>query len=238
MVTSGPPGGGTWTGVAVTVALILVLAATALAIPDLRDAVGDAVSGDTSEVREDLRDLGATGWLMVVALAIVHVIVWYPAEILDAAVGFVYGFGWGLPLVMGSWILSGTLAYYVGKHAARPPLYRLVGEKRFVRAEEAIERGGATVLLIARLVPIVPFSLMSMVCGAARVPMGRFLWTMSIGYLPITAYFTYLGSRLESFSIEDPIVWIGAAAFVLAIFGVRYLLPKRLREGAEASRGG
>ena len=43
--------------------------------------------------------------------------------------------------------------------------------------------------------------------------------------LPITAYFIYLGSRLEGFSIEDPIVWIGAGALLLALFGVRYLRP-------------
>ena len=222
---------------AVTVAGIMLAALIVLLVEPLRDAASDAISGDTASVREDLRDLGATGVLMVFALAQVHVIVWYPAEILDAATGFVYGFGWGLPLVFGSWLVSGVIAYYVGHHAARPLLYRLAGEERFERAESAIHGGGATVLLIARLVPIVPFSLMSMVCGAARVPMVRFLWTTIVGYLPITAYFTYLGSRLEGFSIEDPIVWIGAAAFVVAIFGVRYLLPRRLREGAEAEPG-
>jgi uncharacterized membrane protein YdjX (TVP38/TMEM64 family) len=234
MVTSGPPGGGTWTGLTVTIAGLVVAALIVLLVEPLRDAAADAISGDTASVREDLRDLGATGVLMVFALAQVHVIVWYPAEILDAATGYVYGFGWGLPLVFGSWMVSGVVAYYVGRHAARPALYRLAGEERFERAESAIHAGGATVLLIARLVPIVPFSLMSMVCGAAHVPMARFLWTMAVGYLPITAYFTYLGSKLEGFSLEDPIVWIGAAAFVLAIFGVRYLLPRRLRGGAEA----
>ena len=223
---------------AVTVGGILLAALIVFLVEPLRDAATDAVSGDTSEVRQDLRDLGATGVLMVVALAVVHVIVWYPAEILDAATGYVYGFGWGLPLVMGSWVLSGVLAFYVGQHAARPLLYRLAGEGRFERAERAIHGGGATVLLVARLVPIVPFSLMSMVCGAARVPMVRFLWTTLVGYLPITAYFTYLGSKLEGFSIEDPILWIGAGILVVALFGVRYLLPRRLREGADASRGG
>jgi uncharacterized membrane protein YdjX (TVP38/TMEM64 family) len=160
------------------------------------------------------------------------VVVWYPAEILDAAVGYVFGFGVGLPLMMGCWIASGLVAYYVGRHAARPILYRLAGEERFLRVEGLIDRGGATVLLIARLVPIVPFSLMSMVAGAARVPIGRFLWTTVVGYTPITAYFTYLGSRLESFSAEDPIVWIGAAGFLVAIFGIRYLLPHARGEEA------
>jgi uncharacterized membrane protein YdjX (TVP38/TMEM64 family) len=206
-----------------------------LAIPPLRDAAFDAVQGETGSVREDLGgDIG--GVLLVIWLAMVHVVVWYPAEILDAAVGYVFGFGLGFPLVHASWIASGVVAYYVGHHAARPLLYKLAGEERFTRLERLIDRGGATFLLTARLVPIVPFSLMGYVCGAARVPFWRFLWTTAVGYAPITAYFTYLGSRLEDFSIEDPIVWIGAAGFLVAIFGVRYLRPgahpEREEEGA------
>ena len=61
----------------------------------MRDAVVDAVQGDTGSVREDLRGDGAEGALLVVALAVVHVVVWYPAEILDAAAGYVFGFGLG-----------------------------------------------------------------------------------------------------------------------------------------------
>jgi uncharacterized membrane protein YdjX (TVP38/TMEM64 family) len=228
-VSSGPPGGGTWTGVIVTVAGILVGAVVVVAIPPLRDAVAEAVQGDTSSVRADLGgDLG--GALLVIGLALVHVIVWYPAEILDAAAGYVFGFTIGFPLVHAGWIASGMAAYWVGRHAARPLLYRIAGRKRFQRLEGLIDRGGATFLLAARLVPIVPFSLMGYVAGAARVPPWRYLWTTALGYAPITAYFTYVGSRLEGFSIEDPILWIGAGALLLALFGVRFLLPGRFRE--------
>jgi uncharacterized membrane protein YdjX (TVP38/TMEM64 family) len=228
-VSSGPPGGGTWTGVIVTVAGILVGAVVVVAIPPLRDAVAEAVQGDTSSVRADLGgDLG--GALLVIGLALVHVVVWYPAEILDAAAGYVFGFTIGFPLVHAGWIASGMAAYWVGRHAARPLLYRIAGRKRFQRLEGLIDRGGATFLLAARLVPIVPFSLMGYVAGAARVPPWRYLWTTALGYAPITAYFTYVGSRLEGFSIEDPILWIGAGALLLALFGVRFLLPGRFRE--------
>jgi uncharacterized membrane protein YdjX (TVP38/TMEM64 family) len=224
-VHSGPPGGGTWTGVAVTIAGILIGAAVALAIPPLRDAVLDAVQGDTASVREDLRgNLG--GALLVLWLAMVHVVVWYPAEILDAAAGYVFDFGIGFPLVMGSWVLSGLGAYAVGHYAARPLLYRVAGEERFQRVEGLIHRGGVTFLLAARLIPIMPFSLLGYVCGAARVPLVHFTWTTAVGYAPITAYFTYLGSRLEGFSIDDPILWIGGVGLILALFAIRFILPR------------
>jgi uncharacterized membrane protein YdjX (TVP38/TMEM64 family) len=218
--------------VAITLGGIVLGLASAFAIPPLREAFLDAVSGDTSSVRSDLRDLDAVGVLLVVWLAMIHVVVFYPAEILDAAVGFVYGFGVGLPMVMACWVFSGLLAYGVGRHAARPLLYKVLGEERFERIEGLIDRGGVTFLLAARLVPIVPFSLLGYVCGAARVPLLRFTWTTAVGYLPITAYFTYLGSRLEGFSLEDPIVWIGGGGLLLLLLGFRYVVPRASEERA------
>ena len=220
----GPPGGGTWTGIAVTVVGILIGVGVAFAIPSLRGAMSDAFHGDTAALRSDLNG-NAAGAFLVLWLALVHVIVWYPAEILDAAAGYVFGFGVGFPLVLACWLISGLASYAIGRHFARPLLYRIAGEERFVRIERIVHRGGALALIAVRLIPIMPFSLMGYVSGAARVPLWRFTWTTAVGYAPITAYFTYVGSQLEGFSVEDPVLWIGGGALLLAIAGARFLLP-------------
>jgi uncharacterized membrane protein YdjX (TVP38/TMEM64 family) len=232
-VHRGPPGGGTWTGVAVTIAGVLVGIGVAMAVPTLRDAVFDAIHGNTAQLRHDLHE-DALGPLLVVWLALVHVVVWYPAEILDAAAGYVFGFGAGFPLVMGSWVLSAIASYEVGRHFARPLLYRVAGERRFQRLERLIHRGGITVLLAVRLIPIMPFSLMGYVCGATKVPRVRFIWTTAVGYAPLTAYFTYLGSQLEGFSAEDPILWIGGAAILGGLLCVRFLVPGAVHDDSQA----
>ena len=74
-----------------------------------------------------------------------------------------------------------------------------------------IDRGGVTLLIALRLLPIVPFSLISAAAGAARVPFRRYCWTTAVGFLPITALAVYLGTRLEGISLTDPAV-IGALA--------------------------
>ena len=221
-----PPGEGTWTGVAVTAGGIVACLAIAFAIEPLREAVLDTVSGDTSQVREDLRDLGAWGIALVVALALLHSVIWYPAEILDAAVGYVYGFWWALPLIMACWLANALLAYAIGVNAGRPIIYRLAGRRRFERMEKAVEGGGVTLLLAMRLIPIVPFSLFSIAAGAARVPLGRFCWTTLVGYLPITAIFVYLGSQLEELSPTDPILWVSALALIAMMLLARQLKPR------------
>ena len=87
--------------------------------------------------------------------------------------------------------------------------------------ERAIERGGITLLLAMRMVPIVPFSLFGYVAGSARVPLWTFIWTTFVGYLPLTALFVYLGSRLEELSVNDPAIWLGAAGLIFFVFITR-----------------
>lgn len=218
-------GGRPWEALALTAAFALVLVAGVLAIDPLRDAFGDAVRGDTENLREDLRGLDGAGVAILYALIAIHTFVWYPAEIVDAAAGYVFGFWPAFAMVMSGWVAQGLAAYAIGRSAARPLLYRLIGEERFSRLERAIEHGGVTLLLAARLVPIVPFSLFSYVAGAARVPVGRFAWTTAIGYIPITAVTIYLGSRLEELSLSDPLLWVAILGVLALLLLTRLLRP-------------
>jgi uncharacterized membrane protein YdjX (TVP38/TMEM64 family) len=209
---------------------LTVLGLMVLTIEPLRTGISNAVQGDTASLREEIHDLHFGGVLIVLALALMHVAVWYPAEILDAAAGYVYGFWGALPLVMAGWVLNGYVSYQVGRRVARPVLYRFVADERFDRLERAVERGGVTLLLGMRLIPIIPFSLFSMAAGAARVHIPTFLWTTAVGYLPLTAVFVYLGSQLEDFSANDPLVWIGAAVLVVLLVFTRRFLRSAVRE--------
>ncbi len=202
--------------IAITLAGVALLAALVLAVPTLRDAAGAAIHGDTAEVRHQIKSLGVAGPLLILVLTLLHAVVFYPAEIVDAAAGFAYGFFPALALTLTGWLLSGLLCFYVGRGVARPLLDRWLGTERFERTEAAIERGGTTLLLAVRLVPIFPFSLVSYAAGAARVPVWRFAWTTVVGYLPLTALAVYFGTRLEGLSLTDPLV-LGSGAFLLAL---------------------
>jgi uncharacterized membrane protein YdjX (TVP38/TMEM64 family) len=220
--------------VAITLGGIALLAALVLAVPALREAVEAAVRGDTAEVRSELDSLGIAGPLIILALALIHAVVFYPAEIVDAAAGFAYGFFPALALTMTGWLLSGLLCFAIGRSLARPLLDRWFGTERFERTEAMIERGGVTLLLAARLIPIVPFSLTSYAAGAARVPVWRFTWTTAVGYLPITAISVYFGTRLEGLSLTDPLV-LGSAAALLLLLLAGHRIARR---GAAATSPG
>jgi uncharacterized membrane protein YdjX (TVP38/TMEM64 family) len=206
-------------GVAAIVALVLL-------VEPLRSALGDALNGDTAALRKDLRGLGFGGVLLVFGLAIAHAVVWYPTEILNLAAGYIYGFWGAFAIHVVGWLVSGLICFYIGRHAARPALASFLGEHRFMRYERAVERGGVTLLLAMRLIPVVPYSLFSYAAGSARVPVWRFAWTSVVGYLPITVIVIYLGSRLEELSPTDPLLWIGAAVIIAMLLFTRRMLPR------------
>jgi uncharacterized membrane protein YdjX (TVP38/TMEM64 family) len=217
--------------VLMTLAAIAALALLVLAVSPLREAVDAALRGDTAEVRESIRDLGIGGPMIVLGLCLVHAFLFYPAEIVDAAAGFVYGFGPGLALVMTGWMLNAWVAYAIGHSLAHPLLQRLMGPVRFRRAEATVARGGLGLLLTIRLIPIVPFSLLSYAAGAARVPLWRYTWTTFVGYLPITAIATYLGSRLEQLHPTHPLVLAAFGLFLLLLLAIRWLSRSIQAEG-------
>src|SRR4051794_24367239 len=200
-----------------TVAAVIVAAAVVVAVAPLRHAVGHAVHGDVDGLRGELRGLGATGVAVLVGLILVHAVVLFPAEIVNATAGLVYGFAVALPVVMVAWLASGLLAYWLGVVAGRPLALRLMGEERVEVAERVIERGGAPALIVSRLIPFVPYSLVGYLAGATRVPLGRYAWTSVVGIIPITAAATYLGHALGDFSASDPLLWLAVAVIAVLV---------------------
>lgn len=209
-------------------ALAVVLVGGLLALSPVRDAVSAALHGDTRALRAQTADLGGAAALLLVGLTLVHVLIPFPAELPTAAAGFAFGWAGGTALMLAAWTLSGLAAYGLARAAGRPLLLRVAGPQRLEAAERLVARGGVGVLLAARLIPFVPFSLASFACGATRVPLGRFAWTTAVGTAPLTGFVALLGTRLEDLRADDPLLWV-AALGVVALLALSRPLARRFR---------
>ncbi|HEX4109785.1 MAG TPA: VTT domain-containing protein [Solirubrobacteraceae bacterium] len=202
---------------------VVVGLAVLAAIPELRHSVSLVFHGDLHRLRGEVRRLGAGGVLLIVALILAHAVLFFPSEIINAAAGFVYGFSAGLALVMVAWLVSALIAYVLGRTIARPLLVALFGKERFTRLRRAIRQGGITLLLVGRLLPVVPAAPMSYLAGASDIRVVRFSWTTVVGSLPLTASVTYLGSRAETLSLSDPLVWAVIALLIVLLGAARFV---------------
>jgi uncharacterized membrane protein YdjX (TVP38/TMEM64 family) len=205
---------------------VAAIVALTLGVPPVREAVGHALQGDTAAMRAEMQ--GPAGVLVLEGVALAHIVTPYPTEVLDAVAGYVFGFWWGLLLVHTGWIVTGVITYFIGAHLGRPAIRRLAGDHRVDRAEALLERGGIPALLAGRLIPLVPFSFFSAFAGAMRVPLWRYTWTTAVGYLPLTAFATLIGSRLEEFHPTDPLL-LGGSLGIVALLALSAVIARRVR---------
>ena len=211
-----------------TIVAALAITGMLFAIEPIRDAVSAAFGGDLGEMRSELDSLGGAAALVLIGIALVHAIVPFPAEFPTAAAGFVFGFALGFPLMVFAWTLSCLVAYGLARGIGPPLLDRLVGHERMEATDRLIARGGWPILLAGRLIPVIPYNLVSYAAGATRVPLGRFAWTTAVGVMPLTALTALLGQRLQEPRFDDPVLW----AILLGVIGLLALarpVGRRLR---------
>ena len=206
----------------------LLLTGLLFAIDPIRDAVAAAFSGDLGAMRSELDSLGALAALVLIGIALVHAVVPFPAEFPTAAAGFVFGFAIAFPLMVLAWTLSCVAAYLLARGVGPPVLERLVGRERMEAADRLIARGGWPILVAGRLIPVVPYNVVSYAAGATRVPLRRFTWTTAVGVMPLTALTALLGARLQEPRFDDPILWFVVLG-VVALLALARPVGRRLR---------
>lgn len=162
--------------------------------------------------------LGGLVVIPVTTMIIVVVLVFGPLP------GFVYA-------VIGS-LLSAVTGYGLGNLLGRHTVRQLTG-RRINQVSRQLARRGLLTMLIVRIVPVAPFSIINLVAGASHIRFRDFLWGTVLGMTPGILGVTLLTDRVKA-SLRSP-DWQTVLSLVLVaavVFAVGYLLAKRLLASA------
>ncbi|GFO58244.1 TVP38/TMEM64 family protein [Geomonas silvestris] len=109
------------------------------------------------------------------------------------------GMLFGLPAVLyvNLGATSGAvLAFLAARYLVRDWVQRRFREPLARLNRELAERGGSY-LLTLRILPVLPFFAVNYCAGISRIPLRTFIWTTSLGILPGSCIYTYLGTQLR-----------------------------------------
>lgn len=138
---------------------------------------------------------GTVGYLIFIALYIVLTVLAGPAWLITLAAGLVYGLIKGTILVSIGSVLGASAAFLIGRHLARGAIARKVeGKPKFRAIDAAVARRGFFIVLLTRLSPVFPFTLLNYAYGLTGVRFWRYFFASWIGMLPGTFMYVYLGS--------------------------------------------
>jgi uncharacterized membrane protein YdjX (TVP38/TMEM64 family) len=137
--------------------------------------------------------LGAAGPLLFIGLYAVAVVALVPASWLTIAGGAVFGLVPGIVYGLVGAILGSTLAFLLGRHAARRVVERrLASMPRMAAIERAVSARGLRIVFLLRLSPIAPFNLLNYALGLTTISVLDFT-VASLGMIPATIVYTYAG---------------------------------------------
>lgn len=202
-----------WVRLAALVALLAVGLGVLVLVPvDVRTA------------REAVAGAGAWAQAAFVAGYVVATLLLLPKNVLSAAAGLLFGAAAGVALVWVGAVLGASAAFWVGRALGRDGVRRLVG-RHMARLDGLVERHGVLAVLVARLVPVIPFTAVNYGSGLTAVRFVPYLLATAAGILPGTIAYVVLGAYGA-----DPGSWpFLASAGTLALLAAAGLVMASVR---------
>lgn len=186
-----------------------------------------ARSVDVPHLQALIAPWGPWAPLASVLLMVIHTVVPFPAELLTAANGLLFGLWGGLVV---SWIgaMAGAcVGFSLARMLGRATLERIVPAKALGPMDSLIGRAGWEVALVVRLVPVISFNLVNFALGFTCLPWRTFLWTTAIGILPVDVAVVATGYGIGHNHHILPWALLGLALLTAGGLLMRHRLSRR-----------
>ncbi len=211
-----------WVRAGALVAVLAVAAVLALTV-DLPDVAA---------VRGWVGRAGVPGLVLLavgVGLALVGPV---PRTALSVLLGIVLGFWAGLAVALAGGMLGGLIAFTLSRALGRDAVTRLAGA-RLTAVDRLLASRGFGAVLAARLMPVVPFSVVSHAAGLSAVPLLPYAAATALGLLPSTVLQVGLGGSVPGLTewatrVGSP---VGAALVSAVVASAVLLWQRRPRSG-------
>ena len=133
-----------------------------------------------------------------------------PSGVLTVVGGALLGFPVALAAVLVGAVSGAAVAFSIGRVLGRDVVSGLSGERLRALDARVRDHGFATVL-VARLVPVIPFTTLNYACGLTSISWRAYLAATAVGIVPGTTLYVAVGAYGAS---------PGSWPFVLAVTGL------------------
>jgi uncharacterized membrane protein YdjX (TVP38/TMEM64 family) len=195
-------------GLVVTVGVVLALAVDLPSVGVVRTWIDGA---------------GGAAWAtMVVALALL-LLAPVPRSALSVLLGVIAGFGPGVAVALTGGLLGGLAAFGLSRALGRAAVTRFAGP-RLDRIDRLMVEQGFWALLVGRLIPVVPFVVLSYGAGLTAVRLTPYALSTALGLIPSTVVQVGIGASagvLAAWATPFTVVPVVAAVLVLAGLAAR-----------------
>jgi len=219
--------------------LLGIVVAVVLAVPALRNFF----------TRESLTSfLERAGWYAPVALALVMalsvVLSPIPNVPIAAVLGLAYGAVAGTAIAVSGALLGAAVAFIIARHYGTGAIRAFTG-RRIHFCDGCSEQTLAILVLVARLIPVVSFDVVSYGAGLSRMRFRSFVLCSFFGMIPWTFFYTTVGATVLDRPLLAGVLGVLLAAVILSLpavikrydlFGLRRIVFEQQNEERDPDR--
>ncbi|MHB1141959.1 MAG: VTT domain-containing protein [Sulfuricaulis sp.] len=185
-----------------------------------------------------VKDAGALGPLLYIALYASATVLFLPGSLLTLAGGALFGPVWGTLYSLTGATLGATLAFLVARYLAREWVRQRTGGilKKLL---DGVDAEGWKFVAFVRLVPLFPFNLLNYALGLTRIGLMAYIAASFVFMFPGALAYTYLGyAGREAVAGGEGLIQKGLLALaLLALVAFLPRLIKRLRGAPTTGEG-
>jgi phospholipase D1/2 len=206
----------------------LALAVGAAAMWQLAPRVTGMTLADVLSTIEAWRS-SAWGAPLLLAAFVAGGLVAFPVNLLIAVAIVVLGPLYGAACALVGVLLSAILLHEIGR-ALPERFHARLADPRWVRLRERILSHGLIAVAAVRLVPVAPYSVVSLAAGMLRVRRADYVAGTAIGMAPGIALYAVFADRAEKVLHEPhPLAWLSLLGVVVVIVALAWFARPRHR---------
>ncbi|KAK7264523.1 hypothetical protein RJT34_32132 [Clitoria ternatea] len=146
-------------------------------------------------------NIGPWGPLVLIVAYIPLTILAVPPSVLTLGGGYLFGLPVGFAADSIGATIGAVAAFLVGRTIGKPLIVsRLKDYPQFRLVTIAIQRSGFKIMLLLRLAPFIPFSMINYLLCVTPVPLGEYTLSCWLGMMPLQLVLAYVGTTLKDLS--------------------------------------
>ena len=177
--------------------------------------------------KEKIDSCGIWGPVLYVIVYLLRPLILFPAGVLSASAGLIWGTLHGFIILQIAANISSTAEFFVARTFGREFIEKFL-KGRFLNVDRQIENHGFLTVLLIRLIPNVAWDIQNLGLGLTRVKFRDYFPATFLGIMPGSFAFVFFGSSLIRVLFHPGNVWFLVLA--AGLFAGLYFLRKGLKK--------
>ncbi len=165
--------------------------------------------------------------LIFIGIYIIATVLILPGSILTVMAGAIFGSFLGIIVVIIGATIGASICFLISRYIARDFVYSLLLKNdKFNKLDLLVEKNGAVIIAITRLVPLFPFNLLNFGFGLTKVPFWVYVFWSALCMLPGTVLYVVGADAITTAIDQGQIPWMLIIIFVIIVLTLTLVVKK------------